>query len=353
MKALKLLFLLPLSMLSLKTTAQIDDLFKNKDITWIAEAYNDFVIDESFEARAFEKPNHVIPLKFVNRKDDIVEERFAMQEWLINAIERGRLPIFEDEFCTKRRDSKGIFGADSLFILDPVTFKTSVMAADNKPHFESIPLFRAKQIIYYNAKKGQFGMRTTAIAPTLVYKDYDYNNHFDTLKRVPLFWFKPQNLNKTLRLSKRDIGWARRLNYSKGVSMDRDSLRILKNTQTNTPMNDMISVFETKPNIPFYKYERGLDPTKKISFSERKKMLWHIDTLQIIDPISYNVSYKVINEKLTDFELSRLQLVQNWYWNNRKERLEIRLVAVAPMKSIAYSPDYTLYIPIFYRRTDD
>jgi hypothetical protein len=352
MKTLKILILLPLSILSVKMTAQIDDLLKNKDITWMAEVFNDFVIDESFEARAFEKPNHVIPLKFVNNKNGIVEERFAMQEWLENAIKSGKLPVFDSEFCTKRRIPYTLIGRDSLLLVDPITYKTTMHVTVPKLHFEFIPLFRAKQVIYYNAKKGQFGMRTLAIAPTKVYKDY-VNDSTRILTKVPLFWFKPKDLDKTPRLSKKSIAWARRLNYSKGVSMDKDSLKIIKNTLPTTSMNDFISVFETKPKVPFYQNEGSLDPTKKISFSERKTMLHQIDTLRIVDPVSYDVSYKVFNEKIPDYELTRLQLVQNWYWNNRKKRLEIRLVATAPIREMYRGTEYSFLMPLFYRRTDD
>lgn len=41
MKSLRLYFLGPLSILCLQITAQVDDLMRDKNITWIAESYND------------------------------------------------------------------------------------------------------------------------------------------------------------------------------------------------------------------------------------------------------------------------------------------------------------------------
>jgi hypothetical protein len=39
MKRLKILFLLPLSILSQNLVAQVDDLLKDKNVTWAAEIY--------------------------------------------------------------------------------------------------------------------------------------------------------------------------------------------------------------------------------------------------------------------------------------------------------------------------
>ena len=81
MKTLKLLFLLPLSILSLSMFAQIDDLMRNKDITWVAETYTDFVFDESVEGKLGENiPNSVIVLKFLNKKQEDMDERTAINE---------------------------------------------------------------------------------------------------------------------------------------------------------------------------------------------------------------------------------------------------------------------------------
>jgi hypothetical protein len=46
MNVLRLLFLGPLSILCFQSTAQVDDLMRDKNITWIAESYNDFLTDE-------------------------------------------------------------------------------------------------------------------------------------------------------------------------------------------------------------------------------------------------------------------------------------------------------------------
>ena len=45
MNALRCLVLVPLSILCLQSTAQVEDLMRDKNITWMVESYNDFLID--------------------------------------------------------------------------------------------------------------------------------------------------------------------------------------------------------------------------------------------------------------------------------------------------------------------
>jgi hypothetical protein len=62
MKTLQLLFLLPLSILCSKSTAQVDDLMRDKNITWIAESYNDFMTDSRAEEKIGKELSRIIPL---------------------------------------------------------------------------------------------------------------------------------------------------------------------------------------------------------------------------------------------------------------------------------------------------
>ena len=91
MKALKILFLLPLSIMSLQMSAQIDDLLRNKDITWVAESYNDFVIDESRLDQIGKKTSRTNPLKLINNSEEVLDDRFAIQQWIVAAARNEKL----------------------------------------------------------------------------------------------------------------------------------------------------------------------------------------------------------------------------------------------------------------------
>lgn len=350
MNALKILFLLSLSMLNFKMTAQIDDLLKNKDITWIAETYNDFAIHESFEADAGQNSSRSIPLKLINKSQGMLSETYAIQEWLIEAVKNEQLPIFDDENLKQKQSYKIITNADIITEIDPITFLTRVKVVVNNLYIPNILLFRAKQIIFYNSKKAQFGMRTLAVAPIYNYRDYDYNTNLVVNTPKPLFWFKPQDLNKTQRLSKKNITWAKRMSLVNGLAIHSDSVKILKKVAESMPLAHLFLAVKTNRRLPFYKNETGIEPRKKIPFEERKNMFSRNDTLRILDPLTYTESYKMITEETKPSDCESLQLIQNWYWNDRKKRLEIYLVATAPLKD-SYFGGYKM--PLFYCRTDD
>ena len=161
MNALKILFLLPLSMLSLKMTAQIEDLLKNKDITWIAETYNDFSIHESFEDKAGQNSSRSIPLKLINKSQGLLSEIYAIQEWLIEAVKNEQLPIFDDENLIKKHSYKIILHADTITDIDPITDLTRIKVVINNPYNKDILLFRAllsgtKKAIGAHLKKRNF-----------------------------------------------------------------------------------------------------------------------------------------------------------------------------------------------------
>ena len=59
MNLLRILILLPLSIFSDKLSAQIEDLMRDKNITWIAETYNDFQMEEVHETLIGKKLNAV------------------------------------------------------------------------------------------------------------------------------------------------------------------------------------------------------------------------------------------------------------------------------------------------------
>ncbi len=351
MKALKLLFLLPLSILSISMSAQIADLMRHKDITWIAETYTDFVFDEDEEKKLGENvPNSVMVLKFLNKKQEDIDERTVINEWLSEAVENGRLTIYEDDNCTKPCTMHAVLGADTLIVIDPNTYVERMIVQERNIRNYNVSLFRAKQIVFYDAKKAQFGIRTIAIAPIYIYRYYEGENIVGE-KRVPLLWFKAKDITKPRRLTSRNITWAKQLNFRNGIALD--SVKVLKISHEHKPIQDLLKVFETKPHIPFYKMET---PTllRKIDFLERQKAFTSADTIQTVDAVTNEVKFKVVYERIQDKDLTHLKFIQNWYWDDMKKRFEIYLIATAPLRDVWNEGDGSLMyrLPLFYRKTN-
>lgn len=329
-------------------SAQIDDLLRNKDITWVAETYNDFIIDESRLDQNDTKTSRTNPLKFINSSEEVLDDRFAIQEWIVAAARNEKLRIYTDSDCLNLLNVNHIWSQDSIYVVNPNTLEFEIKVVPNHIDPERIVGFKARQYVYYNAKKGRFDMRTVAVAPIFI---FNYSKGDSLLQRChPLFWFKPQDLTRSQRLSKRSITWARRMDFSSGISMNADSLTILKHTSKTNPIDDLLTVFENKSRTPFYKREEGLNPSKRISFDNRKKILWQTDTVPVVDSVGSILNYEVQKTRLQSQQVTHLQLIQNWYWNDRRKRLEIYLVATAPLEDRFY---WGYKMPLFYRRTND
>ena len=348
MKTLKLLFLLPLSILSLELSAQIDDLLRDKDITWVAESYNDFIIDESRLDKKDKVMSRTNPLKFINNSEDVLDDRYAIQQWIVTAARNGKFRIYADSDCLNPINANHIWSRDSIYVMNPNTFELQMKVVPNHIDPERIVGFKARQVVYYNARKARFDMRTVAVAPIFI---FNYSREDGLLQRCqPLFWFKPQDLTRSQRLSKKSITWGRRMDFSSGIALNEDSRNILKHTSETNPIDDLLTVFERNRRTSFYKREEGLNASKKIPFEDRKKMLWQTDTVAVTDSVGSILHYAVQNSKIESPQVTHLQLIQNWYWNKRKQQLEIYLVATAPLADRFY---WRYKMPLFYRRTDD
>jgi Gliding motility associated protein GldN len=345
MKSLRLYFLGPLSILCLQITAQVDDLMRDKNITWIAESYNDIVTDQALEGKINSATNFVIPLKYVNITEGSVSEEFTLQNIILEAVKNGQLKIYQDENCKIETSYDAICPHDSISSVNPYTYEYEVKVMAVLP-FIKLSLFQAHQILFYNAKKAQFNLRTLGIA--FMIKSYGIKDLY------PLFWIKATDLSKKRRLLNKSITWAKRL--TKGLDISADSSKILKKTTHNEPLLSFYSaLFGEKIKIPIYK-PNGTEMKTKFSQSEKRELFsrMQIDTIDAIDPTTYETKTKIVYSNLNNDDLKYLQVIQNWYWNDKKKRFEIWLAATAPLRKVYNGVGEIMFkVPYFYRRTDD
>ncbi len=352
MTTLKILFLLPLSILYLKTSAQIDDLLKNKDITWIAETYNDFLTEAAHADKIGKEISRVTPLKFLNIKEDSREEGFVFQNILMQVVQEGKMAFYDDADCKTPLSPNALMRFDTIE-RESMTYERKFMVIVKVIPYDDILFFRARQVVFYDSKTAQFGLRTLTIAP-MVKK---LNNTGDFIGWKPLFWIKATDLPNPQKLTNDDVTWAARMVLSGGMPIKEDiederPIKVLK-MMGDAPIIHQIKAFEENAKVPFYKIESS-NPTEKFSFAERTRTLSSIDTILQIDPVTYEQKIKIVVNKMEIKDIKRLRLVQNWYWNDKKKRLEIYLVATAPLKDVKNEIGEFLYRkPLFYRRTDD
>ncbi|MBL7817315.1 MAG: hypothetical protein JNL70_20075 [Saprospiraceae bacterium] len=62
----------------------------------------------------------------------------------------------------------------------------------------------------------------------------------------------------------------------------------------------------------------------------------------------------VLHNRLKEEDLPNLRIVQEWYWDNHKNELLVRLHSIAPMQNCTNEAGDFLYREaIFYRKNDD
>jgi hypothetical protein len=393
MKFLKILILGPLSILSLKSTAQVED---------VVEGYQ--ALDTSYPI------NSAFLLKYLEKKplDSKEETPFYYN------IQFRRTEIrYSDSTCITLL--KPFSGADTIEVINPVTKEKMTKIAYRCFYVPPIPRFyRAKQVLYYDKKRANFGLRMLAIGLIV--------NRRDEMGKIIGFesdgWLKPNNMDrKTVNMNDPNITIAKRL-ISRSNSVVFDKVNILKNTIGDIQQT-FIDDLSRKNAINLYGDEN--DYTKKHTKIVRDSLLKNIqqaiaesklskdssklvpqkDSLKIKYVYSYQLQVIVDADAFPDFTkmvindtskiskkveldslknqvividsfpeytpeplidstvlygskaIYKLKIIQDWYWDEKLNNICVRLFAIAPMKKIFNEAGEFLFdLPLFYRLND-
>jgi Gliding motility associated protein GldN len=350
MKSLRLYILGPLSILCLQITAQVDDLMRDKNVTWMAESYNDFLTDEIAVEKIGKEISRVKTLKFYNPTEGGMPEEFVLQYFILELAQNGKIPIYKDDKCTQPVSYEIASGEKDTDELGGIVYETKCTLGKGYMTAEYMIFFRAHQILYYDSSKVQFGLRTLAIAPMLRQTD----EKGETTGWKPLFWIKVTDLKEKRNLSDESITWAKRMILTNGVSLKADNVKILKTFGKNEPAASLFQAIKKKAEIPFYdSYDTSIKT--KFSMARRGDFFTERDSSKPFDITTYNVDdhhFPTSGIKVTD--IKELRILQNWYWDNKKQQIEIWLSAVGPLIDMKNEAGEFLYkMPLFYRRTDD
>jgi Gliding motility associated protein GldN len=349
MKSLRLYILGPLSILCFQITAQVEDLMKDKNITWMAESYNDFVTEGIMQDKIGNPMNQVIPLKFLNTNEEIVPENFILQRLLIEAVQADKLLIYKDAECELLTSYENLIHRNEVRVDDSTTYETRTCVSYDIPSAKQMLFFRTRQILYYDSIKVQFGLRTLAIAPMTKV----LNEAGEIINWKPLFWMKATDLTEKRRLSDESITWAAQISSHNDIDLRKDSTKLLKSSDDYSPKQPLFRAFYEDEKISFYK-PNGKDMTTKFDLAERKEFFEGRDTILTINPTNYQTETKIVFRCFPMFDYNYLGLIQNWYWDDKKKSLEIYLSATSILKDVRNEAGDFLYKrPYFYRRTDD
>jgi Gliding motility associated protein GldN len=118
------------------------------------------------------------------------------------------------------------------------------------------------------------------------------------------------------------------------------------------PMEHFIEKAKTDAQIPLFDADSWREKTK-LEMAIRKTMFNSTDTINQIDPVTYETKVRVVQNNIKISDLKKLRLVQEWAWDNKKKALSVRLVGVAPMRAVLNEAEEFMFLqPLFYRRFD-
>jgi Gliding motility associated protein GldN len=348
--------LLPLSIFSQNSSTNFLDLMKHKNITWVTEYYNDFIVNQYAEQVVGENMSKVKTLKYLNETESSDEEHYV-QELVVEAAKKGLFTMYKDADCLEKisfdsMEQKYHDRVESIKMNQPIEYSGKIKCTFGNEYMinlNNISFFRAHQIIFYDSLNAQFGLKTIAIAPIIAI--YDDSNKVHTWH--PLFWMKASDLNIKKDLSDKNILWAGQVR--KKQPFKGDSIVTLTQANIEEPRKSFFDAVRFKLNIPFYySYTRIMDKMETLMLTEdRKKILYEEIADTNNKEIDQNVTKWVYNSSIMD-NIKGLSIVQNWYWDDEKKVFEIWHLGTGPLLYKYDDAGNLLFREtLLYRLTDD
>jgi hypothetical protein len=410
---MKYLTIFALLLTHFSLSAQINDLLKDDNIVWIGEFTTNYALEAHEILDTSEYINTSKLLKFFNPSDDgFLDEDAPFESKICGYDNRERL-VYEDSTFTRKWR---YYTLDTIEYIDSVTlekkYKIPLCVLWNPlppPRF-----YQARQILFYDKKKMNFGLRVLSIS--FIQNTNDETGQYIGLRNEG--WIKPINVeSKKINFDDPNILIVRRLKtQNNSPNIDRD-IKILKNTVGNINQK-IIDDWASKKSITLYGGNGGME---KLTKGFKDTMLRELkqtlatkipkDSLKprIIKPVvddfpdftrvrdNSKVPLDALPSNVSDTsrtdnnaqntvdafpdfinlgvntrvyegpqfvstdslrvngiqEISKIRIIQDWYWDEKLKNICIRLYAVAPlMKRYNEMGEFIFYLPLFYRMND-
>ncbi len=78
------------------------------------------------------------------------------------------------------------------------------------------------------------------------------------------------------------------------------------------------------------------------------------DTIETVDPITYETKYKVIEKKLNPEDIKRYRIKEDWFFDRQYSTLKVRILGIAPLQELKNEDgSYLAEMPLFWVRYPD
>ncbi|MFN8304010.1 MAG: hypothetical protein U0U46_16090 [Saprospiraceae bacterium] len=336
--------LLPLLLLgfNLHCAAQRAKILADPDVVWAAEIEILITPETPADWEDPDSLNRSVVLKTVHTgsPDSLLEDPPDLMAYLFKLAWEGRQPVFDANEPGKQLSAADL---DRLLVrrdTGELAFDPEDPSLDVEPFVfvwttgpDDCPLLRARQLLFYREKTADFGVLTLSLGPTLP-------------NGRTLFWWNAQQegYRRLPRLDQPVVTWARRIT-TRAASPEIKKVKALKQPETNF-MSGFLHKVRNQASVEVLNLE-----WKPLSLDEREWVFNHVDTMVVFDVESYESIEKPVKFELNPDAIHQLRLVEDWYWDNSRQQLFTRLVAVAPLLDVFDSEGQFRYTrPLFYRK---
>lgn len=328
--------------------AQWADLLRNPEVTWVAEYTTDYLMDlEGEEDYAYEdKPNYIDLLQFINTDNEhdlygrnLQPSKYLSQQ-LLNAARDTQFQCFKDSSCrlelstTERYHS--LTKLDTAIGCCDCPLSEMYRIIKNDVSFEDVWCFRTRQIYWYDRKRARFDARLLAYAPVVFTKD----NEGNTTGTRTLFWVKAGELSpKTLKTKSFNYVFQTKMLHN---APSHNVLKVIKGAL------DFKKHFAKELSFPSYPLVNA-STYQPASSDTLSAICFGTDTIISYDPTTYEEIIQLESRNCIEL-IERIRFVQNWYYDERRQRLYCRLVGVAPLATIRdVEGRFRFFKPLFYQ----
>lgn len=320
--------------------AQYEHLLNNADIAWAAEIEVTYSLKPPPTA-TLDRENDIVFWKSYDPKALVQYDGGEMLiRKMLDAALSGAWPAWQVNDPNKPLELAAVAGslcwssADTIVTFDPVTGEAMIQLVQQELDPADFTAIRARQLLYYDDKKGEFGLATIAVAPVFTYSiKFRATNtaaERDTIlyENIP-FWlkttdFRAKSLRKHPNVNDARITWAAQIK-TLGNSPEPDQETPVKNTKA--PIMQVV--------LDRFRYDRRYLATDfyntPLPFNARAALFVSTDTLVRYDQETYAETIEIDHNELRAEHTLQLRLVENWYWDDRARRLMIRLERFAPI----------------------
>ena len=344
-----LLFSLLLTSLPYLLAAQLDELFKDPNVSYLAT----FETEHNFRLSAKRTSTKIQLLKFQQSGQcpDFVTDNW-LAHWILEGMGTGKFKAYDDPelsiWVAHTTLLSRISSIDTVITFDPKNYEERVQVIRNDINPDDIAGFRTHQAIYFDKKSGTYQTRLLALAPLVTLTDATGK----IVSTSPIAWLAMDGkLPNGFSAQIPDVPWSVLL-QERDKPLEISKLKVKKDEWKKSFAEQFFQNVKTT-KLPVESAREGYGCGKLLSKKDIEAEYTSIDTIITFDPSNYEETMQVIKNDFQPADLKRVLLTQEWYFDDRRKLLCNRLKAISPLldrydetgKTVIYT------YPLYYLRS--